>query len=360
MSISRNTIFSGFITFAICAASSAAYAQQNFDVIIMGDPQFFRTTKSGKFPNTHNTLSLQNNQSQVTAIRKYAAQNTDYLGTIINGDLTEYGQNGINSDQIAQFLIYYHNNQIPKNIWPGLGNHDYANNVYDTWENSGALRMVQFMTKDTIPRLQQSGQIVDADVRSKYVKYIIPSVIIEGSLSYSWDIGDDYRFIQLNNYPDYKRVFNGWYWGWDGNPLTRDITHRIISIESSIDNGWLKGQLDKAVTDGKKVVLNMHHTHPKGNPNQEWNKLNTLMKNYTDIKAVFMGHIHERLGQCDMGYGTSIGNSVPVFYSGTPIYNSMLVAKFSAQNGMTVDLYSTKDATPTRLGTAINTCKKFP
>lgn len=354
MPISKNTMFSGCIAFAIGVLGSTAYAQ-DFDLVIMGDPQFYRTTVSQN-PNYANYKSAQQNRDQVAAIKDYANANSNYVGTVINGDLTEFGRNDGYYNQLDAFNSIYSENSFPGSLWAGLGNHDYQRNVNDSWENNAALRMVQYMDITT-RKLRKTKEYV-ADDFSTHVEW--DKHVISGSLSYAWDIGTDYRFIQLNYFPDYKAGFNGWHWDSPWNVASRSPTRRFVSVESSIENGWLKNRLDKAASEGKKVILNMHHTHPdkKGGPARA--KLDNLMKNYTNIKAVFMGHIHQFLGQCRNGsIATSIGNSVPVFNSGTPIYSTMLVAKFSP-TGMIVDRYSTKGGKATRLGTASNVCSLLP
>ncbi|MEQ8393148.1 MAG: hypothetical protein RIB30_19355 [Thalassospira sp.] len=361
MAALRNCLVPALLSIAIPIFGSVAYAQQTYDVVIMGDTQFFRTTDPKLPVNTRNAVSLASNHLQVMAINDFASQvGSNYVGTIINGDLTEFGRNDGDYNQLLEFRNYYNESNLPKGeFWPGLGNHDYENNVNDSHENNAALRMVQYLMVDTIKRLSSKHGIVASDVTSRNEN---GAFVVEGSLSYSWDIGKDYRFIQSNNYPDYKVSFNGWHWENPFWPTSRDITRRYVAIPSSIANGWLMKQLDTAVSDGKKVVLNMHHPNstPKGVPNKgEWDKLDTLMKNYSNIEAVFVGHFHENLGQCDGGFGDTIGHNVPVFYSGTPIYATMLVAKLGGVNGLEVDRYSTAQGSARKLGTAFGTCLRW-
>lgn len=354
MSRLRNMKLGAALVAVLGVAASMTQAQQNFDVVIMGDPQFFRTTDSTLSVNKVNALSLANNTWQMAAIRHYASQNSDYLGTVINGDLTEFGYNRGKWSQLDAFKSIYPESNFPGTLWPGLGNHDYANNVDDSWENNAAIRMVHYLD-DYLGRFRANPGYIADDSRRKDENL---TVRIEGSLSYAWDIGD-YRFIQLNYYPDYAVTFKGWHWERPGDMFSRSPLKRFIKIESSIDNGWLEGQLDKAVTDGKIVILNMHHPYPDGAVAPARVRLNDLMKGYANIQGVFVAHLSEYLGQCRTGgQPDTIGNKVPVFYSGSPIYSTMLVAKFNSAHEMAVERYTTTDGIATHQGTAIKTCIK--
>ena len=84
-------------------------------------------------------------------------------------------------------------------VYPGLGNHDYQNNVNDCHENNCASRMTQFMIEYYYqhPKLHKSGYPGHFSLK-KYYKFPANRIDFRGSMSYSWDIGD-IHFVQLHN-----------------------------------------------------------------------------------------------------------------------------------------------------------------
>lgn len=308
----------------------------DFSIVFMGDPQLFRTQNTDD-PNTDNGESRTINRWQTLAINKLSADKGivpgTFKGVVINGDLTEYGHNNGSYSQFSAYQDFYESGKVAGTLWPGLGNHDYQNNVNDTHENNSALRMVHYMG-NTIKRLGSS--LVDADFSDEVKNN---HRWISGSLSYAWDIGG-YRFIQLHNYPSYKIEFNGYHWNNPFWPHSRDLPERTVKISSSLENGWLKKNLEKAYRDSKDVILTMHYTSSDHGPISDRNDLHNLMNQFSNIKAVFLGHLHSRHGQDSDRVGNTIGQNVPIYFSGTPIYSTMLLARFTP-GSIEVDKYST-------------------
>src|SRR5262249_3913914 len=133
------------------------------------------------------------NRDHARSMQAIAAQvgPSNLKGVIINGDLTEYGHDW----QFAKYREVY--DGLGLKTYPGLGNHDYKNNVNDCAENNCANRMVTYMN-DYVKGLKPASY----DFRESNVHYEFPSLrkVYEGSLAYSWDIGN-VHFVQLHNYP---------------------------------------------------------------------------------------------------------------------------------------------------------------
>ena len=120
----------------------------------------------------------------------------------INGDLTAYGHPW-------QFEEY--KRQIAKlspslGFFPGLGNHDYKNNVNDTIFNRAANGMVLYML-DWIRT--NKDKLISYDVTSITHGRVFSDVhTIQGSLSYSFDI-EGVHFVQTQYFPSYQAKWNG-------------------------------------------------------------------------------------------------------------------------------------------------------
>jgi cytolysin (calcineurin-like family phosphatase) len=256
------------------------------------------------------------NRDQIKSMQAIARQvgNANLRGVIINGDLTNFGQ----PYELDKFKEMWE--QTGLKIYPGLGNHDYANNVNDCFENRCATGMVKYMN-DFVTKLSPASY--DFQVSGQYYKFPENRIDYKGSLAYAWDIGD-VHFVQLHNYPAYTRSWNAW----DAGAARRDF----IEITSSLN--WLRADLTKARNEGKKIILNMHDVIEHF-PNEHRAEYNQFVKMVGEFKvsAIFVGHIHEYQGQ--------IGeiNGAPVFYSGGASYSAYLLARFQGDK-LTVEKVS--------------------
>ena len=232
------------------------------------------------------------------------------LGVIINGDLTAFWQ----ESQVTLYKKFYHRNkhdQSDKNlkldIFPGLGNHDYENNVKDCWWREDPTLLLKGRNGCAKHATAYIKQMLNCDTVPNFPKARISSYD-ESSLAYSYDIGN-WHFVQLHNYSSY--------------------TVPSLGITSSHD--WLKQDLERAKVAGKHIVINMHQFYDD-------RKFRSTIKNYP-VKAIFVGHLHAQLGLRDRIYST------PVYYSGAAEYNSFLLARFS-DSDMTVASVSSKGGVP--------------
>jgi hypothetical protein len=231
-------------------------------------------------------------------------------GTIINGDLTAFGDQG--SDK-SDYISYYEHG-LSMNVYLGLGNHDYANNVDDCGENQCASQMVWYLNNQVT-----TLNPVRFDYSESGAYYSFPSIRKDysGSLGYSWEIGN-VHFVQLNNYPVYARSWNGWNFG----AARRDY----INISSAIS--WLRSDLADATSRGKKIILNWHDwdEHVPGNSN---NPDILAVLNDFPVSAVFCGHFHGSWGEFDRKGPFADGKSVPVLLSGSAHYGTFLLTRYT-------------------------------
>jgi len=223
------------------------------------------------------------------------------VGAIINGDLTAFGHDW-------QYDTYYKDmfTLLAITQYPGLGNHDYANNVDDSYNNNCATRMVNFMY-DWI-KLNAGVLNYDFGHRS-YYKFPELRTDYEGSLSYSFNIGK-IHIVQLQNYPSYTNEWNSW----NAGSARRDFFYIKPSFY------WLKNDLAIARNRGDIIIVCFHDYH--NNFIEPYvTEFNQIVKFY-DVSAVFVGHIHATCGKV----GDIPGSSIPYFRSGAASYQDYLVA----------------------------------
>ena len=250
----------------------------------------------------------------------------EFAGTIMNGDLTAYGH----GDEFDRYRYFYDfigtsngGQGTMLNVWPGLGNHDYQNNVGNcSWPtNNCAARMVDYILKS-----KDSLNISNHDVQ---VEEWGDGGDKTGSYSYSWDIGN-FHFVQLHNHPGYEKEFDWVSGAWNSH----------YKVKKSIE--WLRADLNRNAD--KYIVLNLHDmTNEGGRGDQEFLD---LLEDYDNIIAIFAGHMHEYNGYQDDVAG------IPYFYSGASEYNTYLKVEFSPTE-FTVKVVDATDANVTYLADII-------
>ena len=224
------------------------------------------------------------------------------VGHIINGDLTAYGhpEELTTYEELLTILD-------AKPYYPGLGNHDYANNVDDTgWgpvKNRGATGMVKFMYH----WLRQYAGNLRFDFSHKFD--FGDKNVLTGSLSYSFRAGK-VLVVQLQNYPSYE---NDWTRPWANE----------IHIRSSL--GWLKDRLTFARMRGDIVIVCLHDYHHHFT--HRLDEFNKMLKDY-GVSAVFAGHLHEYCGLV----GHIKNSSIPYFRSGAAAQQNYLVANINTSS----------------------------
>lgn len=225
-----------------------------------------------------------------------AGKGANVQGLIINGDLTAFGH----GNELKEFKnLLGQLNGIP--YYLGLGNHDYANNVNDCFNNGCARDMVDFEIQE-INKLK----IFDSDYSTIANQ---SSVMVTGSLAYSFNIGN-IHLIQLQNYPTYT---NSW------------TSYVGVSVGYYITSSmnWLESDLQAARARGDVILVNLHDYDDHFQPTTEFDQ---LMVEY-NVSAVFRGHYHGNIN-----LQRYIEGQVPLFNCGSPTYNQYLAVTFPANS----------------------------
>lgn len=200
---------------------------------------------------------------------------------IMNGDLTAYAHPW-------QWVLYKRlydkrtKNSYPEvlqmPIYPGLGNHDYQNNVGSCWGPWYSVFVDQknWCAKNAMSQIKRD------------LAHVKISNFDEGSLSYSWDQGQ-IHFVQLHNYPNYSST----------------------SIDVNDSLAWLEEDLSQAKSAGRFIVLNFHIKKISPELKEILLKFNVL--------GVFVGHYHRLIGR-STSIDTGMGDS-SIYFSGSATYN---------------------------------------
>lgn len=230
------------------------------------------------------------NQVHLSSIAKFANKPNDFLGLVINGDLT----NTADPDQLTFFSnTYMHTPNL--RVYPGLGNHDYLDYIDVRCAVDGALIPGGCFRNEIynfVSWIRSTPDIKGFDWQGNFAKD--PAFLgdphtpdtLKGSLDYYWDIGN-FRFIQLNWNPAYTRNYSVYLWAWG--------KYQDFQITSGMD--WLKDVLEKS--SGMTVILNMHGINYDDafSPTNtdyaaSYAQLQKLLDRYPNVGAIFAGHIH--------------------------------------------------------------------
>jgi cytolysin (calcineurin-like family phosphatase) len=219
---------------------------------------------------------------------------TKPVGVVLNGDLTAY----FHQWQADLFENLYNDPaQFDLPLFPGLGNHDYANNIRDCYSTRTPSRLLDNngCAKDAVDFIK--AMIADNKVPN-FPRGELQS-FDNKSLAYSWNVGV-WHFVQLHNYPTY--------------------TQADVSIDSAIP--WLTADLTAATAAHRKIVLNFHD-YGDHMPANDPAFLGAIKGQ--NVVALFAGHIHSEAGLV----GTIAGTSIPVFRSGASEYETFLMVEFA-------------------------------
>ncbi len=308
------------------------HVDNGFSMILTSDSQWPWTSKTDAGVAEPDNEKEENatvlNQNHVSSINSLVASLGNVKGLIMNGDLTAYGH----SRELDKFKSIYAGIKVP--MYLGLGNHDYANNVDNCYENNCANRMVEYMVDHIKTNGSTSSDVNVSDA------YKFPEIVTTttGSLSYSWDVGN-IHFVQLQNFPVYQRE-------WSNYVSDGAAKRKTVKITAALN--WLGADLAKARSAGKIIILNYHdsdeHWSDYGIPQTLTSKFTQMLSTY-NVAAVFVGHYHSSIGRdypTRVSYGT-----VPVFYCGSASQSKFMLVNFKG-NKMTVENVSSLNAETTR------------
>ncbi|MBU9824512.1 metallophosphoesterase, partial [Rahnella perminowiae] len=249
---------------------------------ITSDPQYARTP-NGVDQEEQAKPAIYNQYQVLNSLK--STYGDAFKGTIINGDITDFGHDWQWSEMKKALGTLNHD------YWYGLGNHDYENNVNDCFTNNCAVRSIRELTNNLKSR--KNINAIDYNVISGYSFPSLSTNYI-GSFSYSFDMSG-IRFIQLNNYAEYTKKFSGF--------SMKDARKYTVKVTPSVD--WLEQQLADARKQGKAVIL-LSHIKNMGEANSRLQQMTAKNSDY-DITAIFNGHTHE------MSVGDYYANSGATF-----------------------------------------------
>lgn len=331
---------------SLSTTTAATPVATEFYMLLASDPQYPWTTKTDDGDETETdedkkSESEELNKDHVKSMNALSAE-LNVKGVIINGDLTAYGHNS----ELKKFKEIYGDLTAP--MYLGMGNHDYANNVDNTWQNRAATGMVEYVRESIYP-LGTVG--VDFRTVDSYSDQAALLTEYTGSMSYSWDIGN-VHFVQMHNYPIYEREWTAY--------NTDKSTQYTVRIKSALT--WLANDLAKARNAGKIIILNYHDS------DQHWAEKTevALLLQVTEfgkiidkygVSAVFVGHYHTWSGMNSISRnwiktrayeaGT---NAIPVYFCGSASQSKYLCVKFDTRaKKMTIETVNSKDGASTRV-----------
>ncbi len=287
-----------FDTFALTISSDPQYPW--YDAIL--PPKL--TTENQVKDNSYRQITEQyNDMNSLAKERRDTGSQFLIEGNILNGDLTAFGHDW----QYEKYIELY--GTLQEKQYPGLGNHDYSNNVGDSYNDNCATRMVMFM----YDWLKSNVGILSFDFTDRsYYKGVELRTDFEGSLSYSFNIGK-VHIVQLQNYPSYVREWNSW----NAGSARRDF---FYIREASY---WLKNDLAIARNRGDIIIVNLHDYHDNF-IEPGLSTFNNIVTEY-GVSAVFAGHIHQDCGLVD-------NTSIPFFRSGAASYQDYLVVDINTKS----------------------------
>uniref|UniRef100_A0A9J2P2C2 Calcineurin-like phosphoesterase domain-containing protein n=1 Tax=Ascaris lumbricoides TaxID=6252 RepID=A0A9J2P2C2_ASCLU len=215
---------------------------------------------------------------------------------VINGDLTSYGH----LHELDAFQREWLH--MPIRILPGLGNHDYENNVNDCVSNHCANRMLFWLVKYA----EEKGLILDYRRNSTYFL----KTSYTGSFAYSVTVCSESgrtcaKVIQLQHRPNYATRIDAPFTQW--------------TITNSFR--WLQRELENLRNSTMPIFINLHHMDAVSRTKIK-QLLKALLKSRESVNPlrifVLYAHIHHKH---EMKYECAVQN-IPFIYVGSIPNNS--------------------------------------
>lgn len=313
INVSRKLLKRSFLALGLCTLITKYAAAEEFSYIIMSDPQLYWSCDHSNPVcdlTSEKDDGIKSNQAVVDKI-KQIHQHDPIDAVIINGDLTAFGH----EQEFEAYQSFYKPEILGFKVYPGLGNHDYQNNINDCYTNNCARRMLDFMSSFIATKMAPYNiNGFDYSHSGTYYKFPESRRDHHGSLSYSWS-HKGWRFIQLHNHPEYTTNFNGW--------VFESARRDFYDISTPYD--WLHEQLRDAKKRSEKVVINMHDFYSA--ISKKDNMFYRLLSLFP-VEAIFAGHLHWISGPLtSLSYKS--GRKIPVYLSGSPAYGTFLKVDFS-------------------------------
>lgn len=265
--------------------------------VAASDPQLPRTIDDAGFESVNLAASRSRLATIMDDISSFRQSVGGAVPILINGDLTDFGHGGERMATQELFRRLAPTNGAPL-FFPGLGNHDYGNNVNDCANNGCARDSVCDVLGWTY------------ELKPRFWDYHFNEPEHNGSYGYAMDVGPDATFVQLNDSPTYNVYFS------------TGIFHKT-RFDAVASLRWLEGVLRDARMRNRYVFISMHRRNEWPGGGSE--RFKRLIQDY-GVQAVFAGHHHMQLGRAS-ATGGSFG-TVPVFQSGALLNMTYLIVEF--------------------------------
>lgn len=290
-------------------------------MLITSDIQPFRVKPAAGGDDDVNAKRWRVVSSSMADILRAERGGAHYVPLILNGDITEFGHNG-ERKAFREFIkrTFPVRAGAPGGplFFPGLGNHDYSNNL-NKCANNGCAR-------DAVCDNIIWTRAIQEQARGLNFDHSYSRSVHKGSLSYSFDVGK-VHVVQLNNEPTYTARFG------TGGAFMSPGEERRFEITSSLE--WLKKDLAAAKARGQYTIINMHKPDDWQNEDVYKRTFKHIIGNKRVI-AVFAGHYHTSLGKKSY---PAFGD-VPMFSSGAIMHSNYLRLMFDwRKNQLQVSWY---------------------
>ncbi|MDQ7997598.1 MAG: metallophosphoesterase [Luteibacter sp.] len=319
---------------ALCLAftSSGAYAETPRIMVITSDPQYPWTpaTDDGEHSDlADKTLAealIREQYESIAAFRRnYPGQ---HIPVIVNGDLTSQAAPS-EQEKIHDLL-----GLLGDEVYYGLGNHDYQNNL--TNFVCSALTHCAIDALDNLAqhvrRHRQNGRVTDFDYAA-FAGGLFTGLRKEGSWSYAFtpDGWEQVLNLQLSNSPGYAATIN-----WGAGPAG-------YRYEVTPSTPWLTRHLPRWSTPGAYDFLLVHVHKPDefSTGFRAPTPLQAMLATHR-VAAVFAGHYHGRMGYYSGGFGAP-----PVFLSGSASQRTYLIVEHWPESKK-LKVYGVRENDPAR------------
>ncbi|WP_369930730.1 metallophosphoesterase [Xanthomonas sp. NCPPB 2632] len=311
-------------------AVAAAHAEQPRIMVLTSDPQYPWTpaTDAGEHSDkADKALAESLIREQYRSIdafrRQYPGQS---IPVIVNGDITSQSKRS-EQQKISELFA-----TLGNELYYGLGNHDYQNNL------TNAVCNLLYCAMEALDNLahhvhshRTRSNVLGFDMLA--TPYPSGGIRKEGSWSYAFTADGWDRVIQfqLNNFPEYSASMD---WGFGSYSYHYRVTSSVP---------WLEEHLPE-YSDPRVSDLVLVHTHQPDTLRTSWsgksNDLQKLLKRHK-VAAIFAGHLHERMGRYDRGGA----DDIPVFLSGSASQRTYLIVEHWPESKQ-LKVYGVRDNTP--------------
>lgn len=284
-----------------------SYPNNNQVVLVGSDLQAYRymVQRSPYVEHIDRNSWIQTVAPVLQAIRAERRSLNYYVPFIVNGDLTDYGHGNERRDTRDLLRANLPGGRAGPLMLPGMGNHDYDNNV-DNCGNNGCAR-------DAVCDLITWAQEINP--KNSFDYQYVSNNRHRGSMSYSVTVGR-VHIVQLNLEPTYTRSFE------TGGGLTGK-PKRYFDITGAMN--WLEADLRAAAARGEQIIINLHKRNAWKYDAERTGWFSDIVNQYR-VAAIFAGHYHSQLGAA----GTL--GKVPIFQSGGLLAKSYLRVNFDWAN----------------------------